>query len=87
MNQNNFGKYLRSLRRAKKMTISEVDKLTGMSHSYLSQIERGERNASPAILRQLSIALGVTYIGLLIKAGYVKEEEVLECRRAAGIFD
>lgn len=82
-----FGPYLRQLRKAKGLRIRQLEPLTGLSNSFLSQIETGARSASPDTIRKLSAALGVTHIGMMIKAGHVTEDEVLTYRRAAGIAD
>lgn len=83
-----FGEYLKKLRKAKGMTLIELAEGSGWcSHSYLSQIETGKRdctNVSPEVIRGLSDALGVTHIGMMIKAGYLTEEEVLIYRRKSG---
>ncbi|MFK4167677.1 helix-turn-helix domain-containing protein [Paenibacillus lautus] len=85
-----FGEYLKQLRKAKGMTLVELAEGSGFSHSYLSQIETGKKrctNVSPEVIRGLSDALGVTHIGMMIKAGYLTEEEVLIYRRESGIND
>lgn len=38
-----FGKYLRTQRKAERYSQQELGKLLGVSHSYLSQVERGSR--------------------------------------------
>ena len=53
--------YLKSLRKIKKgMTLVEVERATGISNSYLSQLETGKRGVpSVRILRKLSECYGV----------------------------
>jgi transcriptional regulator with XRE-family HTH domain len=96
-----FGQYLRQLRKAKGFTLEQLAGTTQSSFSYLSQLERGERGAttkqhlsniengrrlpSSDILRKLSQALNVSYIGMLIKAGHVTEDEVLTYREQHGV--
>ena len=83
-----FGEYLRALRQSKGMTIKEVAKSVFLSLPYLSQIETGVRDTpSPQMIRDLSKALGVTHVGMMIKAGYLTEEEVLLYRFQNGIKD
>lgn len=83
-----FGEYLRALRKSKGMTLKDIENLTEISHCYLSQIEKGRRTSpSPEIIRGISNALGVTHIGMMIKAGYLTEEEVLFHRSQNGIED
>ena len=52
-----------------------VNRLTGISNSYLSQIERGERHPGPKLLRRLAALYGVGFHDLLKKAGYLETEE------------
>lgn len=83
-----FGKYLKQLRRAKGMTLKEIEAISGLSHSYISQIENGKRGAGSAnadTIRKLANALGVTHIGMMIKAGHITEEEVLTYRSERGV--
>lgn len=82
-----FGSYLRKLRKTHKYTLEEFGEVLGVSRSALSRFERGTRAPSLDFLHDVAETLEVSYIGLLIKAGYVKEEEVLACRRVSGIFD
>lgn len=70
-----FGEYLRKLRKAKKLTIRQLDLYSSVSNSYISQMERGERGIpSPEILNKLSKPLGVEYEDLMLKAGYIKSK-------------
>ena len=67
-----FGEYLRQLRKAKKLTIRQLDLYSSVSNSYISQMERGERGIpSPEILNKLSKPLGVEYEELMERAGYI----------------
>jgi transcriptional regulator with XRE-family HTH domain len=69
-----FGSYLRELRKTKKLTIRQLDTYSGVSNSYISQMERGERGVpSPDILLKLSKPLGVEYAELMRVAGYITE--------------
>lgn len=87
MQGNTFGRYLRALRKAKGLTQVELGEAIGYSEPYLSQIETGSKIPSTELLRAVSNEMGVTYIGMMIKAGYVTEEEVLTFRREHGIND
>lgn len=86
-NSNEFGKYLKALRKAKGMTLTKLAEDSGGSHPYLSQIENGKRVPSPEIIRKISQALGCTHIGMMIKVGHVTEEEVLTFRKEQRIND
>lgn len=74
---NVFNDYLRQLRKEKKLTLVEVAKRTGFSHTYISQLERGERGKSgipsPDILKKLSDVYEVDYNILMSKAGYIND--------------
>lgn len=68
-----FGQYLRSLRKAKRLTIDEVAAELGVSNAYISQIETGKRGIpSPELLKQFHIVLDIAYEHLMEKAGYVE---------------
>lgn len=71
-----FGSYLKGLRKGKKLTIRQLDLYSGVSHSYISQMERGSRGIpSPDILQKLSKPLGIEYEELMKKAGYIEENK------------
>ena len=77
-----FGEYLRSKRKEKKMSIRQLALYAGCSDSYLSLLERGaagQRGPSPAFLRKLVVPLGVPYEVLMNAAGYKlqMEDEIL----------
>lgn len=74
-----FGDYLKKLRKNKGLTLKQLGEITGFSHTYLSQLERGLRgtNGVPSeTLKQLSRALEIDYAELLIKAGHISQEEL-----------
>jgi transcriptional regulator with XRE-family HTH domain len=52
-----FGARLRELRREKNLTLSGLADSAGISLTYLSQIERGSRNPTLAIVVRLAQAL------------------------------
>ena len=54
-----LGEEIRSLRRARRMTLTELAALTGRSVGYLSQLERGRSEASVGVLQHIAQALGV----------------------------
>jgi transcriptional regulator with XRE-family HTH domain len=55
-----FGARLRELRRNRNLTLSELADRAGISLTYLSQIERGSRNPTLAIVVRLAQALDTT---------------------------
>jgi len=67
---------LERLRQVKGRSVSlrEVERQTGISNEYLSQLERGiAKKPAPDVLQKLAKFYGVTYESLLIAAGYLKE--------------
>jgi transcriptional regulator with XRE-family HTH domain len=54
------GPEIKHLRKARRMTIAELAKVTDLSVGYLSQVERGRSSPSVKALRAISDALGVT---------------------------
>ena len=69
----NFGSYMRSLRKATGLTLKQVEKEAKVSNAYLSQIERSLRKPPhPDILKRLARVYQVTHRELLIAAGYLE---------------
>ncbi|GEN30278.1 hypothetical protein CQU01_05160 [Cerasibacillus quisquiliarum] len=58
------------------MTIRQLELYSGVSNSYLSQMENGKRGIpSPEIIKKLSNGLNVDYNELMKRAGYLEETE------------
>jgi len=73
----NFGEYLRTLRTEKRLSLREVEELSGVSNSYLGLIERGQRQIPGAdILKKLAPVYDVPVRDLLNAAGYLRDEEI-----------
>lgn len=73
MNPTELGKYLADRRSDKGLSIYRLSKLSGVSHSYISQLERGiKEQPSPEILKKLANHLGVEYSDIMVKAGYIE---------------
>ncbi|GAA4880021.1 transcriptional repressor LexA [Paenibacillus vulneris] len=73
-----FGGYLKMLRKRQNLTIRELEDKSGVSFSYLSQMENGKRGVpSPEILKKISIALGVEYDEIMTKAGYLDSQDII----------
>jgi transcriptional regulator with XRE-family HTH domain len=65
-----FGDEVRKIRTEKKLSLKEVGRRSGLSHSYISQIENGKRaNPTQKVISKLARGLGVTEIELMIKSG------------------
>lgn len=76
MKANEFGLYIRKLRTNREMTIRQLELYSGVSNSYLSQLENGRRGIpSPDIIKKISKGLKVDYNDLMIKAGYMEKHE------------
>ena len=69
----NIGQMLKRLRGD--TSLRGVQRLTGVSNAYLSQIEKGIRHPGPKLLRRLAALYGVGVHELLRKAGYLDREE------------
>ena len=58
-----------------KTSLREVRRLVGISNSYLSEIERGERHPGTNVLRRLAALYGVDVQHLMRSAGYLDNED------------
>ena len=71
-----LGEEIRRIRELKNMTLREVEKITGISNAYLSQVETGKiEKPSPNNLFKLAEAYGVSYEQLMEKAGFIMRSE------------
>jgi transcriptional regulator with XRE-family HTH domain len=69
-----IGEYLRSLREGQKLSLREAAARTGVSVSYITQIENGKRKApGPEVLKKLAPAYNVPVRDLLRAAGYLDD--------------
>ena len=66
-----FGIRLSSLRESQGLTVSQLAKMTGVSVSYISQLETGRKQPRDSIIRRLSGALDVSTIELFAAAGMI----------------
>jgi len=76
----NLGKYLEQLRIERKLTLREASDLSGLSYTYIRDVELGinrktkkELTPSPETLKKLAEAYKVDYYLMLEKAGIVDE--------------
>jgi len=69
-----FGRELRRLRRQgkTKYSLAQLARLAGVTASYISQLETGDRSPTPRVIRRLSRHLGVAPNHLLSKIGMVE---------------
>src|ERR671931_2225855 len=63
------GERLRAIRRSRRATLRTIAERSGLSESFLSQVERGRSNASIASLRRIADALGVSIADLFEPGG------------------
>ncbi|MDF2064971.1 helix-turn-helix transcriptional regulator [Bacillus sp. Cr_A10] len=69
---NNFGKFLKKIRVSQKLTVRALSENSGVSPSYLSQVENGKRGVpSPEVIRKIAAALDYDYFSLMRVAGYM----------------
>ena len=67
-----FGKKIKEIRIDNDMTINTVSKKSGVSQSYISQIENGSRDTpQPDMIKKIANGLGVDYFILMRAAGYM----------------
>jgi transcriptional regulator with XRE-family HTH domain len=70
-----FGKYLKMNRIKRGLSIRELAKRSGLSHSYLSLVENEKRGIpNPEQLLKIAPHLGINYMELMRAAGYVMED-------------
>ncbi len=69
---NEFGRELRRLRRGQELSQARLAEFAGVTASYLSQLETGERNPTPMVIRRLSPYLNVSPNHLLGRIGMVE---------------
>jgi HTH-type transcriptional regulator, competence development regulator len=68
----NFGEKLRKLRKGKGLSIRKLSELSGVAHSYLSQVETGKRGIPKVeTLERIATGLDIPSIDLLVQAGYI----------------
>ena len=72
-----LGETIRRLRKEHGFTLKELAGLTGLSHPFLSQIERGQARPSMESLYQISEALGTNASWLLAGSENVREAAVV----------
>lgn len=75
INSLDFGNYLKKLRIERGLTIRQVEAFSGVSNSYLSQLENGKRGIpSPDTLKKLAPVYRISYEELMSAAGYLTAE-------------
>lgn len=64
-----IGDFLKTQRKRHGLTLRQVEEKTGISNSYLSQVERGKRTPSPDVLGRLAPVYGIAVSELWARAG------------------
>ena len=80
------GERLRELRRFRRLTLRTIASRSGLSESFLSQVERGRSSASIASLRRIADALGVSIADLFDQDGAPRPQVVRRDDRPALAF-
>jgi transcriptional regulator with XRE-family HTH domain len=69
------GRYIREQRRQAELSLRKLASQAGVSNPYLSQIERGLRQPSARILKDIATALRISAETLYVRAGILDPEE------------
>lgn len=85
MDKKEFGQYLKSLRKAKGLTLVGLAEISGVSNPYISQIENGKFLPTPDTLKKLSKGLDVEYLELMQIAGFTDKKSLLDNLRLKAI--
>lgn len=65
-----LGEVLKEYRLEKGMTLRDVSEKSAVALGYLSEIERGQKEASSEILENLAYGLDIPLYQIIIEAGY-----------------
>ena len=66
-----LGEYLRRVRKERRLTLRDVERKTGISNAYLSQVENNKiAKPSPSFLHKLAEIFDISYERLMKAAGY-----------------
>ncbi len=71
-----LGELLKEARNDRHLTLEKVHSDTGITDSRLSRIERGELECPLSDLVALTKYYGVSSISLLLKAGFLNEDDI-----------
>ncbi|HUQ51858.1 MAG TPA: helix-turn-helix transcriptional regulator [Gammaproteobacteria bacterium] len=68
-----FGEFVRAQRRLAQVSQRNLARMSGVSDSYLSQIERGNYRPSPQVVKALATAFGLDAKQLYTMLGFMDE--------------
>lgn len=70
-----LGRYLRAQREIAQLSLRHLARMTKVSDSYLSQLERGLYQPSPEVLRAIAEGLGISPDTLFRRMGWLSEDD------------
>jgi transcriptional regulator with XRE-family HTH domain len=73
-----FGEFLRAQRRLANISQRQLGRLSGVSDSYLSQMERGMYRPSPEVMKSIAKAFGMSPSVLYAQFGLLDDEPETE---------
>lgn len=71
-----FGEFIRAQRRLAKLSQRELGRMSGLSDSYLSQMERGMFRPSAETMKALAQAFGIPPSMLFVQFGLLEDEDL-----------
>jgi len=69
-----FGEFVKAQRRLAQVSQRNLARMSGVSDSYLSQIERGNYRPSPQVVKALALAFGLKPEQLYTMLGFMDED-------------
>jgi transcriptional regulator with XRE-family HTH domain len=70
-----FGEFVRAQRRLAQVSLRNLAQMSGVSDSYLSQLERGNYRPSPQVVKALAQAFGLKPEQLYTMLGFMGDED------------
>jgi transcriptional regulator with XRE-family HTH domain len=70
-----FGEFVRAQRRLAQVSQRNLARMSGVSDSYLSQIERGNYRPSPQVVKALATAFGLEPRQLYMMLGFMDDDD------------
>jgi len=70
-----FGEFVRAQRKLAQVSQRHLAKMSGVSDSYLSQLERGNYRPSPQVVKALAQAFGLEPRQLFMMLGFMDDED------------
>ena len=77
-----LGSFIRDLRENAQVSVRQLAERSGVSHPYLSQVERGLRKPSADVLSQIAKALRISAEVLYVRAGILEPSDKSQVRDA-----